>query len=85
MEGKGRRGEQWAWNSEKGTEKKEGGEEEGVRVVFSVRCLPGLNESTCFLGGCDMSWGRDKFEGVGGAQISSRDYFKEVCIVLYKL
>lgn len=30
------------WNGEKETQKRGGG-------VFSVRCLPGLNESTCFL------------------------------------
>lgn len=50
----------------------------GGGVVFSVRCLPGFNESTCFLGGCDMDWGMDK---LGGTQLSSRDYYKEVCIV----
>lgn len=63
-------------NSEKETEKKGGG------VVFSVRCLPGLNESTCFWGGCDMDWGMDE---LGGTQLSCRDYFKEVCIVPFKL
>lgn len=47
MEGTGRRGE-WAWNSEKETERGGGWESRGV---FSVRCLPGLNESTCFFGG----------------------------------
>lgn len=42
------------WDTEKETEK----EREGA--VFSVRCLPGLNESTCFSGGegvCDKDWG----------------------------
>lgn len=53
------------------------------RGIFSVRCLPGLNESTCFLGGgCDKAWGMDL---LGETQLSSRDYSKEVCIVSFKL
>lgn len=51
MEGRGgeARGEAWGWvsgvcDTERETEKRRRG------AVFSVRCLPGLNESTCFLG-----------------------------------
>lgn len=49
-------GRLWGWRAGSGTlkrrQKKGGGE-----AVFSVRCLPGLNESTCFSGGWDMDWG----------------------------
>lgn len=65
------------WNGEKETQKKGGS-------VFSIRCLPGLNESTCFVflfplgragGVVDIDWG---MEERGGARFSSRDYFEEV-------
>lgn len=60
------------WNGEKETQKRGGG-------VFSVRCLPGLNESTCFLflfpGGGGQIGGWTTEEGRG-------DYFKEVWTVI---
>lgn len=76
MEGTGRQGE-WARNSEKDKGGGKGG------WVFSVRCLPGLNESTCFVFfflflGWGVTW-------LGGwtisrkTELTSRDYFKEVC------
>lgn len=62
MEGTGRQGE-WARNSEKDKGGGKGG------WVFSVRCLPGLNESTCFVFffpffgvGGDMAWGMDNLK-----------------------
>lgn len=53
-------------------QKKRGG------VSFQSDACQALTKVLVFRGGCDMDWGMDE---LGGTQISSRDYFKEVCTV----
>lgn len=71
----GRRGE-WVWNTEKQTEKREGG------VSFQSDACQALTKVLVFWG--DVTWigGMDELEGT---QLSSRDYFKEVCTVPFRL
>ena len=53
-------------------------EEEGGGGSFQSDACQALTKVLVFWGGCDMDWGRDELRGT---QLSSRDYYKEVCIV----
>lgn len=51
-------------------------------MSFQSDACQALTKVLVFWGGCDMDWGMDE---LGGTQLSSRDYFKEVCVVAFKL
>lgn len=85
MEGRGgeARGETWGWASgvwdaERETEKRRGG------VSFQSDACQALTKVLVFRGGegrVTRIGGREGMDELGGTQISSGDYFKEVCTV----